>query len=178
MPADHQAFLLDEARFRAELAPTLERALAAGDRAALLAFLDARAADLRDPWDGEPLADDFRDALADADASALADLALTAFYDPSDDLGLGAAWPDVAARLAAAGLAPDAFLGAPLGGPAARFDPGGEGAFFQSAADVAANLRALRRVIGEADELDDALASLEELLATAVDEDAGLYVTL
>jgi hypothetical protein len=176
MSFDHKAFLLDERRFRAELAPALERALA-GDRGPIVAFLDAHAGELRDPYDGEPVGDGFREAIAEADADALGDLALTCFYDPSDDLGLGPAWPAIEARLADAGLDPAAFLGERFGAADARFDPGQMGSFFQSEADVARNLRALRAVLGARDDLDEALADLEELLATAADEGAGLYVT-
>jgi hypothetical protein len=177
MSFDHKAFLFDEARFRAELASTLEAALGSGDLAPLRAFVDEHAARLTDPFDGGALAEGFRDALDEADVHALGDLALTAYYDPSDDVGLGGAWQDVEVAIERAGLAPARFLGARLGPRATAFDPGRMGSYFQSRADVAANLTELRRVIGARDDLDEALGELEELLATASDEETGLYVT-
>src|SRR5579859_5459649 len=92
---EHRAFLLDYDAFIAELAPLLQEALHANDCDALAEFIDANLAHLRHPVEYYALDEDWRSELSNADVHVIGDLALTKYYDPRQDFGLGEAWDDL-----------------------------------------------------------------------------------
>jgi hypothetical protein len=134
MSMEHKAFAFDWQRFVRGLRPDLLRALSDDDPAPLEAFIDRHWAELADPYEGEPLPKRWRELLETGDAQEVADFALTRYYRPSENHGIGYDWMAPSDQLPepAAG----ALLGAALGPEDARFDPGRMGAYFQRPAQV------------------------------------------
>jgi len=167
----HKAFVFDDAAFERELRAILEQAIAARDVAPLRAFIDANRGELSLPDAGAELDDDWEAQIEFPDAEQYGDLALTKYYDPSADIGLGEDWLATSELLDARGLGDAITLGASLPG----FDPGKQGSYFQSPAQVRANLRALGELLGREPALASDLAPLRAMLDGG--RDAGLYVT-
>jgi hypothetical protein len=91
-------------------------------REPLGAFIEARWTEVRDPYEGEPLSEDWRSRLESGDVQELGDVALTQYYRPGDHQGLGAAW--VAIDEAADTRIEAALLGRAIGPESKPFDPG------------------------------------------------------
>jgi hypothetical protein len=83
----HKAFVFDEAAFRRDLAPILDR----HDDTALEHFISDQRARLRNPRNGVHIESDWRDDAAFDGFGRRATLALTAYYDPTANIGLGSA---------------------------------------------------------------------------------------
>jgi hypothetical protein len=133
-------------------------------------------ADLTDPFEGDPLPSDWDSMLEVKDAHAYGDFALTKYYDPTADLGLGAAWEELQDLIANdLDVIASPILGATIGPADSPFDPGKMGSYFQDARQVEANrdrLLALARQ-SSSDEVADAV----EMLTQAMRAGRGLYVT-
>jgi hypothetical protein len=173
MSMDHKAYQLDYEPFAAELAPILGRALESGSTDELRAFVEANLAELKDPDEGEPLGPDWHSR--DLDLQELGDLALTKYYDPSHDDGLSSEWDDLDEQLKASGVdATRVVLGRTLQSNGRIFDPGKQGAYFQSPADVRAALSLLDDANGVDDDL---LEQWRQTLQAAAANGKGLYVT-
>lgn len=172
---EHKAFVFDYESFEQELRPSLDAALASGDTSPLKSFIDGNLEALCDPYEGQPLGIDWASHVEVKDAHQFADFALTKYYDPCADIGLGSAWERVH-RLAASPLRTESpVLGTTVGPSSARFDAGKMGSYFQSSKKVRENHEALLKLAtraGSAD-LDRALKMLE----VAAKRNAGLYVT-
>ena len=170
----HRAFLFDYARFTAELEPMLDEALRTGHLKRLARHLDEVEAELSDPEEGEPFEGGWRTWLESGDVHELGDIALTRFYDPGDDLGLGDDW--LGARDALVSRLDTTFpvLGRFIGPADRPFDPGRMGSYVQSPSDVVASLAVVEAAVSDG---IVALASLTSLLGAAVRAGAGLYVT-
>lgn len=172
---EHRAFAFDYAAFADELKPLLERALADGDAAPLEAFVEDHRDALKDPYEGAPLGDDWRDLLENEDVHEYGDFALTRYYDPAADLGLGYDWEDVQVLLQRELRTDLPLLGEPVGPPKRRFDPGRSGSYFQSAAQVQRHLEQVEALARDRAELSGDLDALLHVLRTASAK--GLYVT-
>ncbi len=127
MSMHHKAYAFKWAAFEQELLPIVERALGNDDAAELARFISENQAFLQDPYEGEPLPRDWRAKLEVGDVQELADIALTRYYDPSADSGLGHDW--VRISHASAGIA-GALLGQTIGPDRNPFDPGRMGRTF------------------------------------------------
>ena len=182
MSMDHKAYPLHHAAFERELAPLLEHALQSGRTDQLRTFVELNLSALKDPNEGTPLGPDWERLVEpplpdrpDLAVQLWGDLALTKFYDPAEDRGLSTEWEAVEERLQAAGLESAAIvLGHPLGSGQRYFDPGLQGAYFQSEQDVRAALRALdERPITDS----EPLRNWREVLRRTADRAQGLYVT-
>ena len=169
MSMSHRAYLFDWRSFRDELAPLLEASLADHDVARLIAFANAHLSSLSDPYEGDPVTDDWMPCLENGDEQEIADYLLTKYYDPSADLGLGHAWLQLESSLPEEARA--ALLGRPFGPEQNLFDPGRMGAYFQDEEMTRTSLTLLRSQNHQA--LDAYIAFLEH----AVFLGKGLYVT-
>src|SRR5215468_5200920 len=156
MSMSHKAFVFDYEAFESQLRAILERALRTRDVGEIRAFIMANRAALRDPYEGEPLGADWEDLLERKDVDEYGDFALTRYYDPTRDIGLGDDWHEVPERM---------ILGVPLVVEGRAFDPGKQGSYFQPPALVQAHLQALG-----AD-----LEPVRKMLEAAAGK--GLYVT-
>jgi hypothetical protein len=172
----HKAFLFDFEAFDRELRPTLERALADGGCAELVVFIRDHVPSLRDPYEGEPLGAAWEAMIETPDAHQFGDFALTKYYTPRDDIGLGYDWEDVQASLGPPSphhMSP--ILGRTLGPPEQPFDPGKLGSYFQSATDVE---RHHAWVLAHADKPPSGpLGRAARMLGAAVAARRGLFVT-
>jgi len=165
----HKAFEFDWLRFQVELAPLLYRCLADGRVQPLIEFADQFRDSLAGPYEGEPLEPDWQRNLGDSDVQEVGDYALTRYYSPAADKGLGETWMQVESRLDDEGR--HSLLGTAFGPPDNEFDPGKMGSYFQSPDGVRTSLAVLKRVgIKE-------LADYLSLLDTASKHGRGVYVT-
>jgi len=130
MSFDHKAFEFDWQAFSAEMLPWLNDVLAANDCKRLAAFVDANIVACRSPYDGELLSPSWQEMLETGDAQEIADFALTKYYDPSLDHGLGDAWAELEDAL------PASMKIALLGQALPHFDPGRQGSYFSTPADA------------------------------------------
>lgn len=174
----HKAFAFDWTRFEAdELYRIVVKALSSGDTGELAVYIDANLEDLKDPYEGDPLPDDWREMLENRDVQEFADYALTRFYDPSEDWGIWDQWRAIDERLPEPDQA--VLLGTPLGSDGEYFDPGREGSYFQTPTQVSESLSRVRK-FQMPDLEDDRRKSLDrftELLEECVESRSGLYVT-
>jgi hypothetical protein len=179
MPAaKHRAYVFDIDRFDAELRPPLDAALRADDPAPLRRFIEDHQLELKDPYAGEPLGDNWEDLLETRDVQEYGDFALTLYYDPSADLGLGGRWQpllELLVRHAPPGT--DLTMGDTVGPPNRPFDPGGLGSYFLTNEMAQARLDTLRELSASRLELREAIAPLAEMFATIANSGHGAYVT-
>lgn len=165
MSFSHKAFVFDWSAFELELAPQLKLALQQDDAGRLETFIEVRRSSLRDPYEGEPLPEDWRSMLEAGDIQELADFALTRYYQPSSDFGIGEEWSIFSEGLSEAERL--AFLGSAL----ADFDPGRMGSYFQSTRVAKASLQVLQTLASTTAE------AFKEGLRQAVSSEQGIYVT-
>jgi hypothetical protein len=168
---EHKAFTFRYSECERELLPLLQGALVSSDPQPLVAFIEAARASLRDPYEGEPLGDDWQDLLETKDVHQYGDFALTKYYDPTADIGLGRAWEEIQRVLESELGGSSAILGRPVGTTGAVFDPGKMGSYFQSETDVRRNLAAIESAN------ESRLEPVAVLLRRALYQGAGLYVT-
>ena len=173
MSMDHKAFVFDDGAFRSELRRLLEQALQHGEVAPLRAFIEAHRGELSDPYEGAPLDRDWESQIEVKDVHQYGDFALTKYYAPSDDIGLGADWQALGEVLASHGLAERILLGTSLG----SFDPGKQGSYFQSPATVRENLRCVEELVVTKPALAGQLAALRSMFDAAARRAMGLYIT-
>lgn len=173
---EHKAFLFDYINFDRELRPILEDALVSGDCGGLVSFIVAHLHDLRDPYESEALGDAWETMIETQDAHQYGDFALTKYYNPAADIGLGATWQNVQELVAAdPALTVSPILGSTIGPQNDPFDPGKMGAYFQTSDQVREHHKyLLDRFNGKPlDEVNEAIQMLEK----AIKAKSGLYVT-
>ena len=171
---EHKAFIIDYEQFERELRPLLQEALLTKNCDGLIDFIRQNIESLADPYEGEPLQGNWEDMIETPDAHQYGDFALTKYYKPSNDIGLGSSWGAIQDVVDAdRGISP--ILGAVVGGSDNPFDPGKMGSYFQSSKQVRESLDHLQQLAREkpTDEIDDAIALLEH----ASQSGRGLYVT-
>lgn len=178
MGMDHKAYVFDYENFQNELAPILESALKANSNAGIMKFISDNFDELKDPYEGEPLADDWEDSLGNRDLQEYADYALTKYYDPGEYFGMSDHWHHTYDKLSAEQKT--ATLGVAFGTEPHLFDPGRQGSYFQSPQLVLTNVKLIEKAL-DSEKMDDIdLESLETYLSTlqeAADSKLGVYVT-
>ena len=153
----HRAFVFDEAGYRRELAPLLDR----NDSAGLTRFIAEHQEQLRNPETGA--------LLEEGDELNPVAVALTAFYDPRANIGLGSAAQTL--RFSLIDLYPEGRVfvqGGLLGVP--------EG-YFQSAEYVAGSVEILERLREDYPRKRDIIEPVLTMLRTAAKAGKGLYIT-
>jgi hypothetical protein len=176
MSFSHKAYVFDYDAFAAELLPIVARALEAANGNALAAFIDEQRTALVDPDSHEALDANWRRKLPGQDVDAYADLALTKYYDPSDDIGFGNDWQEVSDAIARLDLPATLLLGAALQRGGVFLDPGKMGTYFQSAADVRSNLQQLDAAVAQT-RGSSAIDAARRMLESAALLERGLFVT-
>lgn len=176
MSFEQKAFPFDYCGFQNEFEPVLLDALASGNLARLISFIESNRGVLRDPYEGYPLDEDWRGLMEEEDAHQFGDFALTKFYDPRDDIGLGSSWEQVQSALDKEfGRGVISVLGHAVGPDGALFDPGKMGSYFLSEETAREACRKLRDLQAEA--RTEAIGNFLELLERCVAEGKGSYVT-
>lgn len=177
MSMEHKAFLFDYAGFHKELEAILIGALDSKEIDALRNFILENLDNLKDPYEGEPLDSDWEEMVDPKDVHQYGDFALTLFYDPQSDIGLGYEW-DILENLPDDGdFESSPVLGVPLGKNNNVFDPGKIGSYFQSPELVQSNLTKLNSIFSNSTDDSASLESAIEMLNEAKNEKKGLYVT-
>lgn len=169
MGMSHKAYAFEWYRFELEFRLCLESALTTNDLSAIEVHIAAHISTIRDPNTGEPLSADWQAHLSNRDIHEFGDRALTRYYDPACDNGIGDVWMSLSDQLPEA--AANALLGFTLGPPEQLFDPGRYGSYFQTPAQV----KTSRGVLGPFANRD--LATFVTFLDQCAAEDKGLYVT-
>jgi hypothetical protein len=126
---DHKAFAFDGTSFQRHLAPILHDALSSGSIAGLAAFIEHHRQSLTDPYEGQPLPEDWSSLMENRDVHDHGDFALTLYYSPTADYGLSHSWLALSDDPSVA----HALLGAPFGAVHNPFDPGRMGFVFPNA---------------------------------------------
>jgi hypothetical protein len=179
MSIEHKAYSFDFDEFSKELKPILEASIKSGDIDQLRAFIISNKPYLSDPYEGEPLGDDWEDMVEERDAHQYGDFALTKYYSPDSDQGLGYDWEKVQDILSGSmELHISPLLGRPLGEPGEYFDPGKMGSYFQDNSQVESSIRVLEKLKDcFSGELRGAIGEFHEFLENVSDEGKGIYVT-
>lgn len=164
---EHKAFAFDWNAFQGDLAPVLREALSSDAEAELAAFIERHRQSLTDPYEGEPLPEDWSSLMDNRDVQEHGDFALTHYYSPTDDFGIGGSWLALADSFPAA----HALLGTPFGPEHRLFDPGRMGSYFQAPDTVNKSLRELSNA--DRPELSDFVNLLENCRTGGM----GVYVT-
>ena len=104
------------------------------------------------------------------------DFALTKYFDPTADIGLGAAWEELQDLFANnSTLTESPILGSTIGPTEEPFDPSKMGSYFQSARQARENCKYL---LGLAiNEQTEDLQRAIQMLNEAVVAEKGLYIT-
>lgn len=171
---EHKAFVFDYQPFEQELLPMLEDALISNDCTELIRFIRLNLDNLSDPYEGEQLTKDWESLIVVADAHQYGDFALTKYYDPKLDTGLGAGWNSVQ-ELIPPGQTISPILGRFIGPHANPFDPGKLGSYFQSEHQVQESIHRLRNVARQ--NLPSTLVEAVQMLEQAQQDKKGLYIT-
>ena len=174
----HKAYAFDWYAFeRDELYEILFRALKTNDTAGLYSYIEANRCLLKDPYEGEPLDENWRSMLENRDVHELGDFALTRFYNPAGDYGVAESWIDINDALPK--YARGTLLGFPFGPRNNLFDPGRMGSYFQTPVQVLKSLTRIRRV--RLQRLEDYqrehIETFQALLEECVSKKLGLYTT-
>ncbi len=167
---EHRAYEFDWATFDTDLRPILADALGSNDTSQLLSYIDTNISELTDPYEGLPLTSDWQSQVEHIDeVHTLGDFALTRFYNPVDDFGVGDAWTEISDALNESCQV--AMLGQTVGPTDNPFDPGRMGSYFQSPNTVVQSIVELAAVN------DPKLADYLSLLNACRSKNRGVYVT-
>lgn len=143
MSIDHKAYLFEHSGFRRELASILHEGLERDDVLSLRMFIQRHLAELTDFETEEPPDEDWEKICQDEgrpNVQWYADLALTKYYDFTDNLGLHYRFDALHAYLSGVpdlcAYADELICGHLFGPKGRRFDPGGMGTGLLSEEDV------------------------------------------
>ena len=175
MALEHKAFLFDFTAFDRELRPILESALHTGRAEEVRRFVLEHRGEIRDPYEGEELDAGWEERLEAKDAHQYGDFALTMYYDPKRDVGLGTQWVEAQEALLEETGRDHAVLGKTVGPKQEPFDPGKLGSYFQSEEEVRAHRTEVEVLVRKRPVA--VLNALQLLLSHASGKGAGLYVT-
>ena len=173
---EHKAFLFDYGGFDRELRSILEEALRSGRTDRLIDFIEANRKSLKDPYEGAPLAANWQEQIETKDPHQFGDFALTKYYDPSTDIGLGPKWDEAQRAIPFDPQRRESpVLGMTVGPSNSPFDPGKMGAYFQSEQQARRNAEYVSRLAqGKSSEV---LTETAQMLSEASRMNRGLYVT-
>lgn len=136
---EHKAYEFDSDNFYNELFPVLEESLSKDENTNLYFFIKENLGYLTDPYEGEPLQEDWEELLETKKSQELGDFALTKYYKVTEDFGLGDIWLPLQEKL------PQNIVNALLGTSISGFDPGGYGSYFQSSNQRIENVALLNK---------------------------------
>jgi hypothetical protein len=175
---EHKAYVFDWWSFVNTLGSDLYESLRSGDLRDLITFIEDKLDLLKDPYEGERLDMSWRDMLQAKDAHEYGDFALTSFYDPTRNIGLGYEWQTIQElvdhHISNASLI---VLGTPFGPESNYFDPGKMGTYFQSPSQACDNLLRVENLVQRTPDLAKPLKKLVGMLQQPVAVEQGLYVT-
>jgi hypothetical protein len=175
---EHQAFIFDYNAFVNELAGILKNAIATNENHELIAFIEKNLPNLKDPYEGEPLDSYWKEMIEIGDISEYGDFAITKYYNPECDIGIGYNWEqlnDVLLQELNVDISP--LLGTPFGASENYFDPGKQGSYFQSPEQVQKNLGLLGLLSQEKLDTLPNIDILKKMFSDTLVSKKGLYIT-
>jgi hypothetical protein len=181
MSMEHKAFLFEYEDFALELKPILEIALDLNENKDLEKYINDNLYFLKDPDEGKPLSKNWQKIFDLKDIHDYGDFALTKFYDPNDDIGLGYVghdWVEIEETILSLDInTPILILGEPIGKEGNYFDPGKMGSYFQSL-DVAIESKNVIDILIKGNSIDRKyLNPVISILDLAIASNKGLYIT-
>ena len=162
MSMEHKAYEFDWDNFNNELRPILEQSLSSDENAKLYSFINTNLECLTDPYEGEPLDNDWEELLETKSNHELGDFALTKYYKVTEEYGLGDGWLPLQEVLS------QDIINALLGTFISGFDPGCYGSYFQSSNQRKDNASLL---------LESNIELIKEFAACLTKFKKGVYVT-
>ncbi len=170
MSMSHKAYAFDWNTFECdELFTILIESLESNDVLPLAHYIKIHYTKLKDPYEGEPLTEIWQEMLEKKDTQEYGDFALTRFYDPAADMGIGEEWMEIDELLSEFNRG--AFLGYSVHSKNNVFDPGHMGSYFQTPVQVSESLLKISELTIETTE------SFQSLLEDAALSGLGVYVT-
>lgn len=138
-------------------------------QARLFRYIEDRHNSLKDPYLGNPLNEYWLEMLENRDVQEYGDFALTCFYDPAGNWGIGNRWIEIDELLFESHRS--ALLGFSIGSVGKLFDPGGMGSYFQTPEQVLQSLEVVCNLN------IPFIAIFRELLEISSQQGFGIYVT-
>ncbi len=177
MSMEHKAFVFDYEAFRLQLKKILETALDLNEILGLEDFIILNLDYLKDPDEGDCLSENWYEILNCKDPHEYGDIALTKFYNPIEDIGLGYEWIEIEDVLSSKSGKDISMLGSPIGKEYNYFDPGKMGSYFQSLSMVIDNKNKIDVFLESNPDCSDCLLSVASMFDTAITSKKGLYIT-
>lgn len=194
MSMEHRAFVFDNERFDSELRNLLLNAGLSNNIDKIKNFIEQNKEEIKNPYYGGIIDENWEDTMSVKDVQEYADFAMTAYYEPDEDMGLAYAWDAVISILKSIKYkkAEYAVLGKPIKKKEFCVDPGCCGLGIVKASDVEKIFEQLSELQDEFNEMaeefesdddiecDDIISAFEDLLAlyeSAMDEGCGLLLT-
>jgi hypothetical protein len=177
MSMEHKAFIFDYEAFMSELKDILEIALYRNEVEGLECFINSNIHYLTDPYEGEPLSDNWHETIESRDPHQYGDFALTKFYNPAKDIGIGYDWVEIESSISQELGENLILLGDRIGKEDSYFDPGKMGSYFQSL-NIALDSRSKINIIIENKSVSiKYLTPIIDILDLAISSNKGLYIT-
>jgi len=187
---EHKAFLFDTSDFIKELSEVILTAGNTDNEDLLISFINENLEDLKSPYSGEELTDEWQQELETKDIQELADFAMTKYYNPDEELGLSYNWDSLLESFDRLDLKFNSnyyILGEPLKSHSFILDPGRMGLGFVNSNYISSihkellNLKENFTAICQENNLDSELIiSFDELLEIykkADEAGSGLLLT-
>lgn len=195
MSMEHKAYIFDTEDFESNLKELLLDAGLSDNVEAIKAFIEENADSITSPYTFEPIDEDWEEELEANDVQEYADFAMTAYYEPEEDIGLSYTWNAVMEGLKATGFedAEVCVLGNPVEKDGFSVDPGRCGLGLISAENVQKLYQKLSNIKAdfcdiniedldieddiEQEELEDVFDDLLSIYESALDENKGIMFT-
>ncbi|BAY82811.1 hypothetical protein NIES267_22950 [Calothrix parasitica NIES-267] len=178
MTIEHKAFIFNYDAFIKELADILENALAKNESCELLIFIENNLSYLKHPDEGRTLDFSWKEIIETGDVDEYADIAMTKYYNPDDDIGMGYDWmqlDDLLLQELNIEISP--LLGTVFSSSEHYFNPGKQGSYFQSPEKVRQNFELLNSLSNEKLHKSSDIDILKNMLLDALVLQKGLYIT-
>ena len=88
MSMEHRAFVFDNERFDSELRNLLLNAGLSNNINKIKNFIEQNKEEIKNPYYGGIIDDNWEDTMSVKDVQEYADFAMTAYYEPDEDMGL------------------------------------------------------------------------------------------
>lgn len=177
MSSEHKSFVFDYEQFELYIKRKLEISLETNETQYLEDFIMNNLDYLRDPYKGEFLPSGWMEMLENKDVHEYGDFALTKFYDPSEDIGLGYRWTEIQNILTNEIKSSLPILGFPIGKSNNYFDPGKIGSYFQDFNLVIENREVISNLVRQKPEYSDILEPVIVMFSHTTTFRKGLYIS-
>jgi hypothetical protein len=177
MSMEHRAFVFEYEAFQLELKEILETALNLNEIKSIEDFIKLNIDYLKDPNEGEPLIESWHETIEYKDAHQYGDFALTKFYDPVEDIGLGYSWNEIEDILSSESEEYISILGHPIGKNDNYFNPGKMGSYFQSLSMIVENKNKIDIFMRNNLDCVESLTPVALMFNFAIVSNKGLYIT-